>query len=74
MGTHTLLLRLAEKALGALWVLGDPQFLALSILPASARAGAVLNEGEGRGTFLIRQQRNIVNIGRALLEPAMQIL
>ena len=44
------------------WV-GDPQFSALSTLPASALGGALLNEGEGRGTFLIRRGRNIVNIG-----------
>ena len=51
-------------AKGVGFSVANPQFLALSSHPLG---GALLNEGEGRPTFLIRRRRNIVNIGRRRL-------
>ena len=51
-------------AKGVGFSVANPQFLALSPHPLG---GALLNEGEGRPTFLIRRRRNIVNIGRRRL-------
>ena len=51
-------------AKGVGFSVANPQFLALSPHPLG---GALLNEGEGRPTILIRRRRNIVNIGRRRL-------
>ena len=51
-------------AKGVGFSVANPQFLALSSHPLG---GALLNEGEGRPTILIRRRRNIVNIGRRRL-------